>query len=874
MRRRKAVKAIALGAVTPGLFFPDGKKVKRSGAAGRQHPVFESAWSQWPDMPWVGPEFWGNRLQDWRIEAGRAVCVVTEGNRSLHWLTCQLSKDPVGFETSVVLEWLNTDERSAGNRAGFLLGAKGKFDDYRSAAVFGEGVDAGVDGEGRLYVGDTYSEKILASGRRIRLVLRAAVEGGSYTLRLLGESADNGNTLGGLVATGIPLDALNGNIALRSHFQPPENSSSKPSVAFERWTLAGAKVMHDMGHSFGPVCFAQYTLDRKVLKLTAQLAPVESIGGYGVALQIREGGGWRTLKESTLDPLGRTAHFRIDGWPYERTVSYRVSVALPLKSGVAEYFYEGEIAREPLEDKRVKMAVFSCNCDYGFPDSDVPRHVVKHRPDLAVFLGDQFYESTGGFRIETSPLDRACLDYLRKWYMFGWSYRELFRNIPSVCIPDDHDVYHGNVWGEGGKKAPTDGGWGYEAQDQGGYKMPPEWVNMVQRTQTSHLPDAYDPAPVAQGIGVYYTQWNYGGISMAILEDRKFKSAPKNVLPPEAKVVNGFIQNPDFDIRKHYHIDAALLGERQMKFLNEWVADWRDNTQMKVVLSQTNFCTVATLPEGSIIDEMVPRLPIPEPGAYVRGDAMTADMDSNGWPQKGRDEALKVIRKCFALHLAGDQHLASLVHYGVDEFGDAGYAFAGPALNNLWPRRWWPPLGGHEPLPGKPAYTGNFRDGFGNRMTVLAAANPRRTGVAPALVHDRATGYGVVTFDKDKRTMTVECWPRYSDPAKGPGGQYEGWPVTVHQEENYGRKEVGYLPELKIRGVKDPVVKIINEVSGETEYVLRIRGSRYKPKVFSDTPHTIVVVDTNRNRERVLKGVQLQKGQEVMSVDMDSEDRD
>ncbi|HEX8039122.1 MAG TPA: twin-arginine translocation pathway signal protein, partial [Chryseosolibacter sp.] len=395
-----------------------------------------------------------------------------------------------------------------------------------------------------------------------------------------------------------------------------------------------------------------------------------------------------------------------------------------------------------------------------------------------------------------------------------------------------------------------------------------------QRTQTSHLPDPYDPTPVAQGIGVYYTHWNYAGISMAILEDRKFKSAPKNVLPPEAKVVNGFIQNPDFDIRKHYNTDAALLGERQMKFLNDWGADWGENAQLKVVLSQTNFCTVATLPEGSIIDEMVPRLPIPEPGAYVKGDAMTADMDSNGWPQKGRDEALRVIRKCFALHLAGDQHLASLVHYGVDEFGDSGYAFAGPALNNLWPRRWWPPLGGHEPLPGKPAYTGNFRDGFGNRMTVLAAANPRRTGVAPALVHDRATGYGIVTFDKDKRTMTIECWPRYSDPAKGSGGQYEGWPVTVHQEENYGRKGVGYLPELAIRGAKDPVVKIINEASGETEYVLRIRGNRYRPKVFSDTPHTIVVVDINTNRERVLTGVELQKGQEVLSVDLDSGDRE
>ena len=193
------------------------------------------------------------------------------------------------------------------------------------------------------------------------------------------------------------------------------------------------------------------------------------------------------------------------------------------------------------------VACFSCNADHGFPDADVVEHVERRRPDLAVFLGDQFYESQGGFGVQTAPLDKACLDYLRKWYMFGWSYRDLFRHRPAAFIPDDHDVYHGNIWGEGGIHAPTDHGWGYAAQDRGGYKMPAEWVNAVQRSQTSHLPDAYDPTPAAQGIGVYYAAWNYAGVSFAILEDRKFKSAPGHVLPASAKVVNGFPTDPGFD---------------------------------------------------------------------------------------------------------------------------------------------------------------------------------------------------------------------------------------------------------------------------------------------------------------------------------------
>ena len=103
------------------------------------------------------------------------------------------------------------------------------------------------------------------------------------------------------------------------------------------------------------------------------------------------------------------------------------------------------------------------------------------------FSGDQIYEGdlTGAQR---RPLEKAILDYHDKWQRWCWAFGELARDRPCICIPDDHDVFHGNVWGAGGRHA--------ERQDDGGYVMPPTFVNMVQRTQTSHLPDPYDPAPV------------------------------------------------------------------------------------------------------------------------------------------------------------------------------------------------------------------------------------------------------------------------------------------------------------------------------------------------------------------------------------------
>ena len=48
-------------------------------------------------------------------------------------------------------------------------------------------------------------------------------------------------------------------------------------------------------------------------------------------------------------------------------------------------------------------------------------------------------------------------------------------------------------------------------------------------------------------------------VSFAILEDRKFKSSPSNVMPPEAEVLNGWIQNPDFDARERRGDVAATL---------------------------------------------------------------------------------------------------------------------------------------------------------------------------------------------------------------------------------------------------------------------------------------------------------------------------
>ena len=110
---------------------------------------------------------------------------------------------------------------------------------------------------------------------------------------------------------------------------------------------------------------------------------------------------------------------------------------------------------------------------------DIFKAFKTQKPDLLFFSGDQVYDHR---------------NHLAMWIKFGREYGEMVRDIPTITIPDDHDVGQANLWGAGGKPTPA-GASGIDAQDGGGYKMSTAFVNMVQRTQANHLPDPYDPTP-------------------------------------------------------------------------------------------------------------------------------------------------------------------------------------------------------------------------------------------------------------------------------------------------------------------------------------------------------------------------------------------
>ena len=490
------------------------------------------------------------------------------------------------------------------------------------------------------------------------------------------------------------------------------------------------------------IAFAVYTVTVKpaepqdaILKLSTQLFPLRPGEPGDVRLEVDRGDGWQEIAKAAVHYPGWDATFRVDHWDATQTVPYRV------RHG-QEATFTGTIRPDPADKSAINVAVMSCNSSNTPGQRDEMIAGLRAAdPDLLFFAGDQTYrhtEHTGG------------------WIEFGLQFRDIMRDRPTVTIPDDHDVGQPNLWGAGGGRATNAAG------ASGGYFYPTAYVNMVERQQTAHLPDPVDPKPIEGGIGVYFTRLILGGVDFAILEDRKFKTGPDGTIPKMGPRPD-HINDPSYDRRAIDLPGLTLLGKRQLDWLQAWAHDWK-GVRSKCALSQTAFCGAVHLhgtPENRLL----------------------ADLDCNGWPQTGRNKALRILKEAGAIHLCGDQHLAVVVQHGIDEYRDGPWSFTSPALVNTIYGRWWHPEDeqpGANPVPGSPLpWTGDYVDGLGNKISMVAYANPtdRRDE------KQRADGYGMARFNFATDTIRFECFPRF--PTLGDDGQplqFPGWPVDVPLE--------------------------------------------------------------------------------------------
>lgn len=735
---------------------------------------------------WIGPDWWASQLYDWSLQSGRATTVAgLDRSLCLTSFPIVTTIQPIFFEMSVTISFTGRTRRSTS--AGFQVGRQGPNNHWLSSIVDGNKfIKVSISSKGLLKVGRKSARTKFRSSSNKEVTLKLmASQGkklGTVTLDLI-------TSYGNVTAQVKKVDVL-GQVALFTGGPDLERKKEQTTVHFSNFLISGSGVADTTSYrQLGPILWVQYTLSENVLRLQAQLMPIEEEGKTlkvvlkKVVNNNNENGTNKFVKvaETSVHSLARTATFMIPDWESTKATQYVVQTRWNGK----RYERSGTIRAEP-KQKSLRLAVFSCDKGYAFPLESLVKQVQKQNPDVAIFLGDQIYESYGVTVKRFGAVSVSMLDYLRKYYQFGLTWRDVLGGRPSIIIPDDHDVFQGNIWGNGGRelwlpnqpsrnrkrnakrflntsqdqdadqdssgpdeydwlKARTSVPYSDIVSGRGGYLMPGAWVSAVEQTQVGHLPTPARPDMVLPiGIRPYFTEMLYGGVSFAILEDRKFKS--------------GYLNCKNGDRRRKTDKGASLLGDEQEQFLDAW-GQKSANDVMKVALSQTLFAKGTTN------------------GGYKlrRG---TNIYDSGAWPIDARNRAVRLLSKANALTLHGDQHIGLLAELD-DGAGNKVNSFMVPGTANGWPRAWWP--NGRD---GKKL--GKFKDDAGHNIRVKAVGNPDVGSnmltnllgdkINPSeLAYRKGSGYGLVTLNKLKKTAKIELFRI----GKSNMELFEGFPQTI-----------------------------------------------------------------------------------------------
>jgi len=795
---------------------------------------------------WPGPDFFASNFEDWQVKNGSLQCLTPAVNRSVFFLTQEIEGQGGRFQASFKVKVnLAPSRPRLRNYIGLRLGIKGRDRDYKQAAVAVQGIDLGLTTDGLLFIGDLESVSSIETQETIKEALKTGVlfkieldvNPGGYDLKLGLSEAQSGKLLDELEDASQETARVEGGLALVSSLPEIKTTSGGLSVCeFQQVELHGELLKTYPERHLGPVAFTLYSLSGRKLKLRAQLIPGSFPDRSRLALDIQAGGQWLRVASKKIEARNSGVLFSIKNWQPEQEVACRLSLLDENQKETGLPPFYGRIFPEPVPAEDIKLAVLTGASEADYPYSGVVARLKKIDPGILFFGGNQVFGRPAAWWQEPVPVERLKPEYLRQWILFGWAFSELLKDRPAIIVPDARDYFQLKLWGDGGKIAAAEkSGNLIEGQDGGGFLLPADFVSLVLETQTSHLPESPGKELAGTGIKPYYCKLNYGGLSLAVLDDRMFKTPPASVLPA-AQIRNGWPENPAFKAAKEARAKGASLhGQDQLDFLKKWAEDWSGQVEFKAVLSQSLWACLETIPAGTSGDEALFKSPLPPAGEYPSSDQPAADFNSGGWPKEARDEAVKILRKAFALHLAGSGGPPASLKYGLSKYEEAGYAFLPKTLMSSWPVRWFPPKPGLS-RQALPAATGDFTEAFGNRLTVKAVANPVASPDNQSW--GNPSGFGLVRFKHDG-TIVFENWPAENPGQMKAADPLPGWPVVCSLLDNDGRRPAGYLPVLRFKGIDNPVVQVVEEASREIIYTLRIRGNEFRPPVFQAGNYTV-----------------------------------
>ncbi len=736
-------------------------------------------WNNIPNQSWLGYSFWCNSYLDWKVENNRVVAFPFRKNKRTAHLSAFQIKNKSGFlSASVNLGFSNL--KNSGY-LGLLIGAGGtQFNEKTNLLIHNNIPNSNshlvsINKKGELKLTSYGKDSVLYTHQLDKTIF---LDTTSVLLQVNYKSFSN--------TTLVSFKVKNSNnVVFKDSILLKDNSIPLGSVAL---TYSCEKAFKSFGwfdnlnitgdvfrksETTGPLLSSFHTVTPDSIFLTVQLQPfkITKEDQFILTLRSKKEIEYRNYQ---YDSLTHQVRFRVPNIKKSKSIYYLISYKG--NQNLTPFYLKGEIKAIPPKKELTVMAL-NCNgfafmhegkFDYDalwYPYEQIEKGYKEFKPDLIVFLGDQFYESRPSMPINKAPF--CYLDYLYKWNLFCLQFRDLTANTPTIILTDDHDIYQGNLWGSNAslaKEASKDTLVKYYQenydtwqQDNGGYFMPADFVNMAIESQTSHLPNPYNKEKSL--LTNYYTSYKYGNFDFAIMEDKKFKSAPTEINHP---VFNGIPLNDSLSTDQLNNDSLTLLGIKQLQFLKEFLA--KKSNGIKVVLTQSAYASLTTI---NLESHPLKDLPATLSGKHK----LNRDMDTNGWPKNGRDKALNAVGSTPTLFLAGDQHMGSVVEL-YDSLNNGTHFFTVPSVSNTWPRTWLPsdstnnsPLGIHY-------------DGFGNKMNVVAVANPTNEIHAPQKINKKSPGFGIIILNKKDKTATLHAYPLYFNEGQELQ-EYKGWPVSI-----------------------------------------------------------------------------------------------
>ena len=794
---------------------------------------------------WVGADFWANRLQNWEVKNGKIYCSRSEELSTLHLLTHEMQSSKGSSEINFEIGRNELAAKDTAARAGIIVGLSDESLNYKARAMIQrftlneDGVWIGIKGN-RLFAQDLPTSKILCNAD----VAANFKSKESLKIRLLISRTKNNEPRIYLYVDDrfvqeivITNENKNGNIALSV-------GSTKAGSEFYFNKLSVSNLAVKKERAFGPISTCLYTLNDNVLNFSAQLMPINHHENDSVVIELQHDNKW--LKLATVAVQDNQARLRDVIWNHSKAISYRAC----LKRGdvLVGNFYEGVIATPNKTSNEVRIAALSCNAIYAISQQYMdyksiwtPYELLEQKykelqPDLLFFLGDQMYEARP-MPLET---DATLLetDYNYRWLLWCLEMNDLTRNLPTIIMMDDHDYLQGNLWGDGARLADKEVPANLPAHylsheddwqtDNGGFVMDVDFLNRAQMLQTGHLPKTYSKSD--NRINNYFTTLNFNGVGMAILEDRKFKSAPLKALPNVPSIV-GISLSDSISVDSLKNNEAVLLNDEQLKMLNDWSVEWK-RQDMKLVFTQSVYACLSSVRRG-YVPYLSDNITVNNTSAIAA--RLAKDMDANGWPKNGRDTALKVIRKSAALIVGGDQHFPSISQQGINDWKDAAYTLTVPALSNAYPRFF---------MPDSLDFYGNnnYKDGFGNKVSMLSYSNPVKKDSMP-MWYEGAPGFGFIVCDKAAKTYSM----RFMDFANPSTFEYE---QKIKVADNAYSSSPYKTKTIKVKAV-NPLL-ILKDENGKVLYSLR--GNNLQLNVPAAGKYFIEVIG-DKEKKKTLKVV-------------------